>query len=321
MYLLNYADAKSIVEKYNSEKFYFSSHKIDSYNIITCNYFLCDFTDFDLPLPEKPEVKAFDMRGVTFIFDSDGSLWKTFYMLPKFFNINQVESTKYERIKDKMIISVSEKEDGSLIAFMGLPNGEIFSKTIGGFTNDQSIESLSIVEKTPYFKEWIKSITDKGDTPLFEYVSPSNRIVLEYKKTELRFIGIRTAEIGFIPASLISKFSIPEFVHVISNQNFEIDELLEKAKVEEKKEGWVLQFEDGQLLKIKTKWYYTFHFLITENIFREDHIIYYYINEKIDEIISQLNPRIDKYLIDQINKTTKSIDNFRSHINYLIHCQ
>ena len=91
-YLLTYDDALAMVEKYKNFNYSKSEFRINNYRIVTFKYFLCEYSDFIMPLSDKIEVNGFDMRGVTFVFNLDGSLYKRFFMLSKFFNLNQVES-------------------------------------------------------------------------------------------------------------------------------------------------------------------------------------------------------------------------------------
>jgi T4 RnlA family RNA ligase len=316
-YMITYQDALEICKKYDN--FNFSEHlfSIDEYKISTFNYFLCGYNHFANPLENKPNIHAFDMRGVTFVFNLDGTLWKRFLMLPKFFNLNQIDETQYSNIKNKKIKHISTKEDGSLIAFMILPNGKLFSKTIGGFANDQSKISMTLLYKSEENAIWVKKIINEGFTPLFEYVSWENRIVLKYSNAEIRFIGLRSNINGdFIPASEVKE--IPNSIYFIKSEISTLDELIERSKVEENKEGWVIMLEDRMLLKVKTNWYFRSHNLRTENIFREDFVIKNYYEETLDDIVSQLNKDIDSDAFEFINKVTTAVSNYSNHIEYCV---
>ena len=313
-YLITYEDAKEICEKYNN--FNFSEHlfQIDGFKISLFDYFICDFNDFNNPLHSKQNVNAFDMRGITFVFNTDGTLWKRFLMLPKFFNLNQVELTQYSNVKDKKIKHISSKEDGSLIAFMMLPNERIFAKTIAGFTNEQSENAMILLEKSDININWVSNKIKEGFTPLFEYVSFNNRIVLQYTKSELRFIGLRNNINGdYIPASLVN--DIPNSIIYIKEEKTSLDKLIERCKTEKDIEGWVVIFDNGLMIKVKSDWYCNIHGLRTENIFREDFIIENYYKETLDDIICQLDNEKDKDALDFVKNVIASIDNYFKHID------
>ena len=99
-YIVTYNDAVEMTKAYDNFNFSSKEHEIDGYRIVTFNYFLCEYNFFVKPLKDKDWIHARDMRGVTFIFNKDGSLFKRYLMLEKFFNLNQVEETQYHVVKD-----------------------------------------------------------------------------------------------------------------------------------------------------------------------------------------------------------------------------
>ena len=316
-YMLQYEDAKEIVSSYNNHQFWETQFKIDDYKVSTFNYFLCGYDDFMFPLGDKSNVTAFDMRGTCFVFDKNDNLCYTFYMLPKFFNINQVEETQYDNIKDKKIQNIGIKEDGSLIGFMKLPNNKIISKTIGSFVSDQSIEAMKILNSNPEWKAWVNNMLDLDYTPLFEYVSYDNRIVLKYNKKQIKFIGLRDNSAGdFIPSlcpieNHLDVFNeIPSDMKQIWSIKAPLDDLIELSKTAKGIEGWVVLFEDGQLVKVKTEEYFKLHGIRTENIFREDYVIHNFLDEKLDDIISQLDKETDQDAFDFIDIVVDAVKNF-----------
>ena len=305
-YSITYKDALKLVKEYKDFNFSKTEYMLSGYKVITFSYFLCEFKHFNAPLKELPKIKGYDMRGVTFVFNKDGSLFKRFLMLSKFFNLDQVENTQYNIVKDKKIKSITEKEDGSLIAFMYLPDDTIFAKTIGSFNNEQSVAAMKILNKGGKLRTFISAMLYKGYTPLFEYVSWDNRIVLKYSKPELRLIGIRNNKNGeFIPGFKVEN---PECQVAKEVTNVTLDNLIEKSKVEEDREGWVVEFEDGQMIKIKTDWYFNLHGIRTTNIFREDFVIRNYLEEKLDDVISQLDEKEDEDAFKFVDRVKLAVD-------------
>ena len=304
-YVLKYKDAQEISQKYNNNNFWEFSFMKDGYKLSSFNYFICGWNDFEAPLPNRPEVNAFDMRGTTFVFNKDGSLWKTFLMLPKFFNINQVESTQYGKIKDKKILNITAKEDGSLVAFMMLPNGKLFSKTIGSFTSEQAEAAYKLLYEDEEQVLWVKNMLNSGYTPLFEYLSWDNRVVVKYAAPHLCLIGVRDNITGaYYAAEELVRNSIPMSMHLAGSYAGDLDYYIELAKTMEGKEGWVVKFTDGQLVKIKTAWYFKLHGLRTQDINREDYVIKNYLEETLDDVMSQLDPSEDADAFAFVKKVT-----------------
>ena len=314
-YLLTYEDAQEIAKKYHNNNFREFQHMINGYKVAAFDYFICGWNDFENPLPNKPEVDAFDMRGTTFVFNKDGSLYKRFFMLPKFFNLNQVDATQYGVLKDKEILNIVAKEDGSLVAFMMLPDGKLFTKTIGSFVSDQAKYAYNLAYEWEEKIKFIKAMLEVGYTPLFEYVSGPNRIVLKYSTSDLRFLGLRNNHTGiWIPSPEVMFEDIPFTMHETLSKSTSLDELIKKATVEESKEGWVVQYPD-MLMKIKTAWYFKLHGLRTENVFREDYVIKNYLEETLDDIMTQLDPKEDTDAFEFVETVTGAIDNYIAHID------
>ena len=119
-YLPNYEDCVEMCAKEDAA-FYESKFVIDGYNISVFNYRLAQYKDFVTPLENKPDVKAYEMRGLTFVFNEDGSLFRRFLLLEKFFNLNQVPEAMYSIVKDYKIKFINNKEDGSIASFIKLP--------------------------------------------------------------------------------------------------------------------------------------------------------------------------------------------------------
>jgi T4 RnlA family RNA ligase len=318
-YLLKYEDAQEICQKYNNKNFWEIQYIKDGYKLASFNYWICGWNDFANPLPEKPDINAFDMRGTTFVFDKQGEFFARYFMLPKFFNINQVEATQYSEVQDKIISSITEKEDGSLIAFMGLPNGKLFSKTIGSFVSDQAESALSLLYTWEEHVIFVRILIERGFTPLFEYVSWENRIVIKYGSPSLRFIGARSNINGdYYPVpefKMKTNISIPSSLLTVNEVKATLDEIIERCKIEENKEGYVIKFFDNTLIKAKTDWYFKLHGIRTDNIFREDYVAHHYINDTLDDLVSLLNSEEDVDAFNFIGKVSKAIDNYVEHIN------
>lgn len=169
--------------------FYETSNIVDGFIVKTFNYRMAQASDFDDP-------KAREMRGITFVFDKDGTLYKRYILLDKFFNLNQVPNTMYSVVKDYKIKSISNKEDGSIASFIKLPNGKIIGKSKIGFDNIQCAGINRIYKKNTDIKNFVNWAIDNDLVAIFEYVAPHNRIVLKYNDEELILLKIRDNNTG-----------------------------------------------------------------------------------------------------------------------------
>jgi len=286
--------------------FYESKMVVDGFNVSVFNYRLAQYKDFANPIPDKPELKGYEMRGLTFIFNEDGSIFNRYVLLEKFFNLNQVPESLYSVVKNYKIKFVNNKEDGSIASFVKLPNGKIVGKSKMGFDNDQA-DGINRVYKT---NKEVKSLVDwalnNNIVPIFEYVAPNNRIVLRYPSEELILLRLRDNATGKhidIRDHLDKVGSIR--VAPFEDEIKDLDHLIELNATQVDKEGSIVTCEDENgrdfFFKLKTPWYCERHGLLTEDLYREHIIIGYILDDKIDDILGQV-PEDEKEAHERINK-------------------
>lgn len=286
--------------------FYESKFVIDGFNISVFNYRLAQYKDFVTPIENRPDVKAYEMRGLTFVFNTDGTLFKRFILLEKFFNINQVPETMYSVVKDYKIKFINNKEDGSIASFIQLPNGKIIGKSKMGFDNEQANGINRIYKTREDIYNFVNWCIENNIIPIFEYVSPSNRIVLKYLKEDLILLRMRDS----ITGKHIDMKDHLDKIDTIRMAPFEddmmdLDTLIEVIAKQVDKEGVIVQAVDSVgkdfFFKIKTPWYCERHGLLTNDIYREHIIIKYILEDKIDDILGQI-PEDEVDAHNRINK-------------------
>ena len=194
-YLPTYEDCVEMCSR-EEAPFYESKFVIDGYPISVFNYRLAQYKDFVTPLENRPDVKAYEMRGLTFVFNTDGSLYKRFLLLEKFFNLNQVPESAYSIVKNYKIKFVNNKEDGSIASYIQLPNGKILGKSKMGFDNELANGINRVYRTRTDVKEFVDWCIDNNITAIFEYVSPANRIVLRYLEEDLILLRMRNNSTG-----------------------------------------------------------------------------------------------------------------------------
>jgi len=292
-YLPTYEDCVEMCAKEDAA-FYESKFVIDGFNISVFNYRLAQYKDFVTPLESKPNVKAYEMRGLTFVFNQDGSLFKRFLLLEKFFNLNQVPESMYSIVKDYKIKWVNNKEDGSIASYIQLPNGKVLGKSKMGFDNEQANGINRIYKTRPDVKTFVDWCLQNDITAIFEYVSPANRIVLRYLDEDLILLRMRDNTTG-------KHLDIKNYLDKIGTIKIapfeddykDLNSLIEVNATQVDKEGVIVQTEDkfGKdfFFKIKTPWYMERHGLLTNDIYREHIIIGYILDDKIDDILGQIS--------------------------------
>ena len=302
-----YEDCRLICDTHDNFIFYESKHKEDGFDISIFNYRLATFQNFENPVPDRPDIKGYEMRGITFIFTSDGTLYKRYLLLDKFFNLEQTPCSMYSVVKDYKIKNIYNKEDGSIASFVRLPNGKVLGRSKTSFQSDQAIEIQKIYEKDGQIKQFVDFCMDEDIVPIFEFVSPQNRIVVPYANTELILLRMRDNKTG-------EYLDINDYTHKLdgisvaaSLGEHNLDSIKEVVLKMIGKEGVIVQFENGKMIKIKSPWYCDRHKIFTTDLNRENTLIKFIVDETIDDVISQLN---DPIKAEEVDKLTSIINRY-----------
>jgi T4 RnlA family RNA ligase len=244
--------------------------------------------------------EAFELRGLTFVEQPDGT-WERNLLMNKFFNIGQTDGWMEEDVKDKKIVSVANKEDGSIISFVKFPNGEIRAKSKTSFESDQAKMAQRIYDDSENIRNFVNACIKEDKVAIWEIVGPDNQIVLEYQNTELILLQVRRTSNGTYVNNITNSYNIKQ-AKVFDLDSLKAEEetlgttsiletlLMYKKISQDNIEGWVVTFEDGQMAKIKTDRYIQLHGLIGPDAFRENLLIQTILDGNIDDVIAQLVP-------------------------------
>ena len=297
-YLPSYDECRAICDEHDNFLFYETKHDIDGFVVSIFNYRLAHFTHFEKPLANS-EAKAYEMRGLSFVWNEDGSLYKRFLLLDKFFNIDQTPCSAYSVLKEYKIRNIFNKEDGSIASFIMLPDGTVRGKSKASFESDQAIEIQKIYDQDENIRRVVDNCLNKDIMPVFEYVSPTNRIVVPYANSELILLRLRDNNTGeYLDIDLI-KNDLDGVTVAESYDDLGLDELVELKSVAQDKEGWIIQFTNGKMAKFKTDWYCERHKLFTDELNRENVVIKMILDETIDDVIAQLGA--ERTMVDDGN--------------------
>lgn len=299
MFLPTYEICRKICDYYHNFQFMESVEYIEGYKISVFAYRLIQYKEFVNPLPEYPDITAYEMRGITFVFNSDGTLYKRFLALPKFFNLDQAPNTQYNDLKHLNIKSVYEKLDGSLINFIELPNKKVIAKSLKGLSNEFSDYANYQYNNNIFIKKAVDYAIANDYTPIFEYISPFNRIVVKYSEFKLVLTRFRNNITGEVVDIHVYPY-LDEIFHA-EKLDMNWSDVLDVWKWTDNCEGVVVELENGKLFKRKTEAYCTLHKLTTELIYKVDYLIKEIVNETIDDIIANLDIT-DREILYEIDK-------------------
>lgn len=262
-----------------------------------------------------------DLWNIPFACETRGHVYSEKYgvccyaSLPKFFNVNERPETQPSVIKDKISL-ITEKKDGSIVGVILTEEG-FRVKSKKSFFSDLALEANSNLPKN--VKLLTESLLKSGFTPIFEYTSPTRRIVLNYGPTpEFTLLAVRS----FITGDF---FSFPELQECSKYYKIPLVQVYEKTwdellwDVENLKgiEGYVLTLTDGTLVKLKTKDYLQKHYFFTS--FTERACAEMVVDETIDDIKILCKDPFDLKTIEQIEfQVVSQLTSLRKQVEEIV---
>lgn len=219
-----------------------------------------------------------ECRGITFDAKSGKIRRRPFH---KFFNAGErPETTNVLMSLDAVVL---DKADGSMIAPFSAGEGEdIYWGTRAGATDVASQARDYIVDRRRVrrYERTARLLMDMGWTPIFEWTSPQNRIVLAYEPN-LTLTAIRHMTSGqYMSYDHMLEWGRIGSFPVISSLS---QDVIKDIRLKENTEGVVIRYPNGHMIKIKSEWYCQLHKMKEQLRFEKD-AIHFIINGMTDDI-------------------------------------
>ena len=235
-----------------------------------------------------------ECRGL--IFDKKGNLISRPFH--KFFNVGEKEETSPNEINLSDEHHILEKCDGSMIRF--LQNDDyVFAATKMGTTDIAKDVDVWVgnhqngVEMYAFIWNSLMNNT----TAIFEWVSPDNKIVVNYNEPNLILTAIRDNFTGeYIQLPTNCPFDVVKSYGSVSD----IVNYIDKVRNQTGREGDVIRFKSGHMVKIKSDWYVRIH-KTKDMVSLDKNIIDLIVNEEIDDV----KPIVDEVDLKRIENLEK----------------
>lgn len=240
-----------------------------------------------------------ECRGL--IFNEDGVLISRPFH--KFFNLGEREDHIFENVDFTEDFVIMEKLDGSMIRPIWFPNGEYRLATKMGITDVSMQAEVFVSMMGSYFKNrferFLAACNIRKLTPIFEWCSNSNRIVLDYPEDRLVLTAIRSNVYGTYYSHEDMKRWAGEYLNdIVKCLDTSLHNILNVAKTEENEEGYIFRFKSGHMIKQKLEWYVLRH-RSKDLICREKNVVEMIVNDAMDDVIPLLcnedRARVEKY--------------------------
>lgn len=263
-----------------------------------------------------------ECRGL--VFSDEGELINRRYS--KFFNVGEREETQLNKIDWSKPHHILEKLDGSMLSPCQINNHIRWISKMG--ITDTSMQAEVFVASRPKYTEFAQDMLDQGITPIFEWTSNKNRIVLDYPEDNLILTALRFMNNGqYIRYSKMvgaaKSFDIP--VVKAWDDNVAHEALINIVRQAENTEGVVVRFEDGHMVKVKSEWYVKIH-KVKSLLGQERDVVLLILNNELDDMIPVLPKedaeKIEKFrdiLMNRINVNAKmwnvTIDHYKTKMD------
>lgn len=268
-----------------------------------------------------------ECRGI--LFFKNGNLMSR--RLHKFFNVNERDETRHDLIDLSKHHVILEKLDGSMITPVIIPRDErgkeygyhIRWGTKMGIT-EVAMGAEVFVAAHPNYDQFVHFCESYNLTPIFEWCSRKQRIVIDYPEDRLVLTAVRENNTGI--------YRSYRWMQEIATNNFNIDvvkaydgnvtnmeHLITETRSQEGIEGWIIRFDDGHMVKVKGDWYVRIH-KTKDSLSQEKNIVDSIVNETIDDskafMLEEDRKRVEEFekkFIDGSNSTVRIYEEMLEH--------
>ena len=250
-----------------------------------------------------PEIDAIrrELRGI--IFDENGVLISRPYH--KFFNVNEREETQLSVFAEKANAQnhmFLEKLDGSMVRPLKV-GGITYMATKMGIT-DTGLRASKFFWSQKNIMDFIDDIYVEC-TPIFEWLSPEDRIVLDYGNPQLILTGIRQNFSGeYVSYDMMKNLADHFDIDIVGAKSVrdisDMQSVLNDISKETDSEGYVVRFEDGHMVKIKNEWYVLLH--RSKELATNERLV---VKTILDEEVDDLKPLLqdsDRARVEEMEK-------------------
>ena len=235
-----------------------------------------------------PAVNSFEAairrecRGL--IFYPDGRLMSRRFH--KFFNIGERDDTREIDVSRPHTILL--KLDGSMITPIFIDDGVRWGTKMG--LTDVAVQAEVFTSTRPQYEEFARHCREGDMTPIFEWVSRKQRIVIDYPQDNLILTALRFNTSGlyvkFHDMKLLAGMYNIQVVDVIDHDE-DFCTTVANIRASSDIEGVVVRFDDGHMVKLKADTYVSLH-RAKSLLDNERDVVGLILDQKVDDLLPLL---------------------------------
>jgi len=234
-----------------------------------------------------------ECRGIKYDLETREIVSRPYH---KFFNIGEKEETLPHRIDFTQPHVIMEKLDGSMLTpLLKRSTGDILWMTKRGVTGVADT-ALGFLGDNPNYELFCRDQIAVGLTPIFEWCTRKQRIVLDYgPEDRLVLTGIRNnltgAYASYDEMTVLGELYGLDVVKILPYSVTDVDQFIKDARALEGEEGYIVRFDDGTMYKIKGEWYCGIHNAVDSLRFEKD-VIRLVLSDALDDAKPFLVPSL-----------------------------
>jgi RNA ligase len=290
---------------------------------VVVNYAVA-FADTFGPVTEVGDAVRRECRGLIFR-KSDGKIIRRPFH--KFFNVGEKDETQPDVIQAVLDDTSSlEKLDGSMIAPFRVGETLFWGTKMGNTDVAKLVDPF--LAKNPNYVIFANMWISMGATPIFEFCSRSQRIVIDYPEDRLVLTAMRFMKSGkYVPYHILRGEAADFGIEVVGELTFD--------QAARDVEGVVLRTSEGHMLKMKCESYLRIH-KAKDKITVEKNAVAAIINNEIDDVMADLAPEdrqrvlelddcLHAFLETRANElqiqVMEDVEEFKDRKTYALTCQ
>jgi RNA ligase len=269
------------------------------------------------PVTDRKTAILRELRGAIFCPETGEFINRRFH---KFFNLGEREDMGVLDIRRPHVIL--EKLDGSMITPLVI-NMKMRWMTKMGIT-DVALQAEEFVRtQTEYaYEDAAGAMMILGWTPIFEWCSRKQRIVIDYPQDRLVLLAARNNRTGkYLPRSALETFK--QFVPVVdvaeesSATILTFGHIIQRIRNLQDSEGVVIAFDDGHMVKVKAETYVSLH-RAKSLLDNERDVTGLVLEDKVDDLYPLLPVHDRERLRNYSNNVLWDVRKFAWHINFIL---
>ena len=260
---------------------------IVDYNIVDKTTFLPEADTEDAALAAAIRREC---RGLKFSKADRSILGRAYH---KFFNVGERADLMPECIDWRRDHVVLEKLDGSMVHASEVEGRLVFATRMGATPTARRALAYARAATEGDYEGFCRALLGEGLTPIFEWCSPEDRIVLGHRQDDLILTAARSIHAGhYMPWPELERLAADWSLPLMTAHPVAVEDphaFIEQIRALEETEGRVVRFAEGEMLKLKTESYALRHSLLA-NIASERFAVKIVLQGRDDDARAMLPP-------------------------------